>query len=158
MKEVLIDTSEDHVGIVIAEGLIIKSFTREFTKIFGKPVHMRELKFSEKFSIVRKFEQFFRERSYSRKEVELYSIEVTDAKFWTILIKAILNRKIESVNADYEVQQSLKRFVNVLLLRQLNFFLLKETLQFADIVAYGNSHQDLVKHIWKNVPVERGSM
>ena len=44
MKEVLIDTSEEHVAIVIAEGLIVKIFAKALTKKYGKPIHMKELK------------------------------------------------------------------------------------------------------------------
>jgi hypothetical protein len=158
MKEALIDTSENHVGIVIAEGLIIKILEKELRKKFGKSIHMKELKPGEKISVLRAFDQIFYEKGFTGKAIELYSIEVSDAKFWTVLIKVFIQRKIETVNADYEVRESLERFVNALLLRPLRIYLTKKTLQFADIVAYANSHQNLVKHIWKNVPLKRGNM
>ena len=95
----------------------------------------------------------------TKKIVELYSINVNinDARFWNSLITGLIHRGIGLVNADYEVLERLKKFVNALSLRQLNLYLMKETLQLADIVAYGNSHHDFVKNIWKNVPLERGS-
>jgi hypothetical protein len=160
MKEALIDTSGNHVGIVIGEGLTIKILNKDLKMKFGKPIHMKELKTGERFTVLRTFNQIFYEKGFTGKAIELYSINVNinDGRFWTLLIKEFIHRRIETVNADYEVQERLKKFVNALLLRQLTIYLLKETLQFADIVAYANSHHHLVKNIWKNVPLRRGSM
>jgi len=158
MKEVLIDTSEDHVAVVVAEGLIVKLFAKTLTKKYGNPIHMKDLELGERFSVIRTFDQIFYEKGFTGKAIELYSINVNinDAGFWNSLVKEFIRRRIETINADYEVLYRLKKFVNALLLRQLTIYLLKETLQLADIVAYGNSHHDLVKNIWKNTPIQRG--
>lgn len=81
MKEALIDTSKNHVGIVIAEGLVIKIINKELTKRFGKYVHMRELKLIEKFSVLKMFDRIFYEKGFSKKVIELYSIELGSLKF-----------------------------------------------------------------------------
>ena len=161
MKEALIDTSENHVGIVIGEGLIIKILRKELKKKFVKPIHMKKLETGEKVTVLRTFNRIFYEKSFTGKTIELYSINVSinDGRFWTSLTEWLIRRRIETLNADYEVQERLKKFVKrKLLLRQFTIHLLKETLQLADIVAYANSHHDLVRNIWKNVPLERGSM
>jgi hypothetical protein len=159
MKEALIDTSENYVGIVISEGLIIKILKNELQTKINKRVHMKKLKHGERFSVFRTFDKIFYEKGFTRKTVELYSINVNidDARFWNSLMKGFIRRGIGIVNADYEVLERLSKFVNALLLRQLTIYLLEETLQLADIVAYGNSNHGLVKNIWKNVPLERGS-
>lgn len=159
MKEALVDTSENHVGIVIAEGLIIKLLKKELRQKFSKPVHMKNLSHGEKFSVLRTFDKMFYEKGFTVKTVELFSInvDINNARFWNILLTEFVSKGIGTLNADYEVQERLKRFVNALLLRQLEIYVLKETLQIADIVAYANSHHDLVKNIWKNVALERES-
>jgi len=159
MKEALIDTSEDHVGIVIAEGVIIKILKNELKMKFSKTVHMTKLRHGERLSVFRIFDKIFREKGFTGKTVELFSINVSinDAKFWNNLVIEIINKGIGALNVDYEVNDRLNKFVNTLLLRQLEIYYLKETLQLADIVAYANSHHNFVKNIWKNVPLEMES-
>ncbi len=159
MKEALIDTSEDHVGIVIAEGLIIKILKNELRMRFNKTVHMTKLRDGERFSVFRNFDNMFYEKGFTGKTIELYSIsvDINNGKFWNSLVSDFINKGIEILNVDYEVRDRLNKFVNTLLLRRLEIYSLKETLQLADIVAYANSHHDFAKNIWKNVPLERES-
>lgn len=157
MKEALIDTSENHVGIVLAEGLVITTLTKELKKEFGNPIHMNELKPGEKFKVLRVFNRVFRDKGFSKKLVEIYCFEVSGAGFWRELVEGLIERKVNDMNVDYEVHESLTKYVNGFLLRTLNIYTNKETIQFADIVAYGNSHHNLVKNIWKNVPMKAWS-
>lgn len=157
MKQVLIDTSEGHVGIVIAEDLIVKIFTSTLSKRFGKPIHMNELTNGEKLSVLRAFDKLFYDKSYSKSEIELYCFVAKGSKWWNNLIDRITQMNISVLNVDYEVLDILKRNVNPLRLRMVNVYVIKETLQFADIIAFGNSHYKLVKNIWKNVPLKKGS-
>ncbi len=154
MREAFVDTSENHIGILLAEGQVVRVFTKELRQKFGKQIHMRELNNSEKFAILRIFNKIFQEKEFSARFVKIDCIEIGTAAFWRDLIKYFINQKIDRINADYEVQVALKKHVNGLILRQLNLYTDKETLQLADIIAYGNSHHDLVKNIWKNVPMK----
>jgi hypothetical protein len=156
MKQVLIDTSEGHVAIVIAEDLIVKIFTSELSKRFGKPIHMKELSKGEKISALKAFDTLFYDKSYSKSEIRLYCFLAEGSKWWNNLIDRITQMNLSVLNVDYEVLDILKRNVNPLRLKGVNIYTIKETLQFADIIAFGNSHNKLVKNIWKNVPLEKG--
>jgi hypothetical protein len=158
MKEVVIDTSEDHVGVVIADGLIISMLKDALRLKFGRSVHMKKLQVGEKFSVLRTFDKIFREKGFTGKTVEIFSInvDINNSRFWNSLVVELLDMGIRTLNADYEVLERLNKFVNALYLRRLDIYPPTETLQLADIVAYSDSHYDFVKNIWRNVPIQRG--
>jgi len=152
MKTIMIDTSKEYVAIIIGEESILKILNYRLRKAFGKTVHMRELKLSEKLSVLRTFNRLFSERA-----VKLYSLKPkANSWWWTELIKAVIKRRISTLYVDLEVYQELRRKVHPLYLKPLNIYPSKEKTQCADILAYGNSHRKLVRNIWKELSIERG--
>src|SRR5450759_4234577 len=116
MKEALIDTSENHVGIMLAEGLVISILSKELRKEFGKPIHMNRLKPAEKFRVLRVFDRVFKNKGFSKQLVEIYCFEVADSGVWRELVQGLIARKVGDMNADYEVQAALRKYVNGCLL------------------------------------------
>jgi hypothetical protein len=154
MKEVLIDTSEGHVGIVIAESQIIRTFCSKLTKRFGRPVHMSQLSLGQKFAALRRFDDLFYGRDYSKREIELYSLQEGSSKWWVGLVQGLVQKRITTFNVDFEVLVIFKRCIDNMKLRALDIYTIEETLQLADIIAFGNSHRKLARNIWKNVPLK----
>jgi len=151
METILIDTSKEWIGIIIGEESILKILNSRLKKAFGRTVHMRELKLSEKFSVLRMFNRLF-----SVRAVKLYSLKPKTSNWWTELIKGLIKRRISTLYVDLEVYEELKRKVNPSYLKPLNIYRSKEHTQCADILAYGDSHHKFVRNIWKGLSIERG--
>lgn len=151
MEAVLIDTSEEWVGIIIGEESILKVLNFRLKKEFNKTVHMRELELGQKFSVLRIFNRLFSERA-----AQLYSLKPKAGHWWTELIKGLLNRRVNNLYVDFEVYEELRRKVHSIYLKPFNIYSDKEIVQCADILAYGDSHRKLVRNIWKDISIKRG--
>jgi len=151
MEAVLIDVSEEWVGIVIGEESILRDLNAALIKKFRRTVHMRELRSSEKFLALRMFNHLF-----SGKGVDLYSLKPKITNWWTELMKEVVKRRIGTLYVDLEVEKELKKRVHSLYFKLLNIYTSKEHIQCADILAYGDSHHALVRNIWKDVLIKRG--
>lgn len=80
MKEMLVDVSDEHIGIIISDQIILRILNCELRREFGKNIHMRELKSGEKFAVLRKFNKSFYKREFSKKTIELYSLKMKDER------------------------------------------------------------------------------
>jgi hypothetical protein len=152
VKSVLIDTSKGWVAVIIGEELLLKVFNHRLEQRLGKTVHMRELRLSEKFSILRIFNELF-----SRGGVELYSLKSQNKSIWKELLDAFIRKGISVVYVDFEVEKELKKTMHPRYFRLLNIYPNKERVQCADILAYGDSHHNLVRNIWKDIRIIRGN-
>jgi hypothetical protein len=112
---------------------------------------MKELRLGEKFSALRVFN-----RLLSGKAVELYSIKLRTNISWTELLEGIKRRGISTLYVDKEVEEQLRQKVPSIYFKHLDIYVSKDVAQCADILAYGDSHHDLVRNIWKDVEIKRG--
>jgi len=142
METILIDVSEEWVGIIVGEESTLRVLNSRLKQKFGKAVHMRELRLGEKFSVLRMFNQLF----YG-SGVKLYSIKPKTSNWWVELIKRVIKRRISTLYVDFEVGEELRKRVHSLYLKLLNIYISKEDVQCADILAYGDSHPNLVRNI-----------
>lgn len=150
-RAILVDTSEEWIGIIVGEESILRLLNFRLKKEFGKSVHMKELKLGEKFRALRIFNDLL-----SRDGVKLYSLRSPSNSWWGELIEMVIKRKIDTLYVDLEVSEFLKRRIHHLYLKLLNIYVNKEDVQCADVLAYGDSHHKLVRNIWKNISVNRG--
>jgi hypothetical protein len=149
-RAILVDTSEEWIGIIVGEESILRLLNFRLKKEFGKSVHMKELKLGEKFRALRVFNHIF-----SQGGVSLYSLRLTTNKWWAEFIEWVTENRISTLYVDLEVDEELKRRGHRLYLKLLNIYAIKEDVQCADVLAYGDSHHDLVRNIWKDISISR---
>lgn len=149
-RAILVDTSEEWIGIIVGEESILRLLNFRLKKEFGKSVHMKELKLGEKFRALRVFNHIF-----SQGGVSLYSLRLSTNKWWAEFIEWVTENRISTLYVDLEVDEELKRRVHRLYLKLLNIYAIKEDVQCADVLAYGDSHHDLVRNIWKDISINR---